>query len=167
MWMSASTSGCALIASRILIASSGFAPSPTSRLAISVPRMTATAISSVPIASVPIASKMPLWVMIVSPTPRNANTRPISAAMSSSSTTGSSGAFARRTNSTQPCLPRTWFDSRIAVRSENDSATIATSSTPIGIHQFSSGCGSWILLMPSRIENSPPTENRMIATMNA
>ena len=45
--------------------------------------------------------------------------------MSSSRTTGSSGCLAWRTKATQLCLPRTWFDSLIAVRSENDSSTIA------------------------------------------
>ena len=70
-----------------------------------------------------------LPVMIVRPTPMRAKTRPMSAAMSSSSTTGSSGCLAWRTNATQLCLPRTWFDSCTAVRSENDSSTIAMMST--------------------------------------
>ena len=98
---------------------------------------------------VPMPSQIGSPVMIVRPTPMSANTRPISAAMSSSSTTGSSGCLAWRTKETQLCLPRTWFDSLTAVRSENDSSTIAMSSTTIGSHGTSSGCGWLSLSMPS------------------
>ncbi len=87
--------------------------------------------------------------------------------MSSSSRTGSSGLFARRTNCTHVCVPRSGFDSLIAVRSENDSSPIAMSSTTIGSHGTSSGSGCSILWIPSCSEYTPPTENRMIETMNA
>ena len=40
-------------------------------------------------------------------------------------------------------------DSFSAVRSENDSSTIAISSTPIGIQARSIGSGCWILWTPS------------------
>ena len=49
--------------------------------------------------------------------------------MSSSRTAGSSGALARRMKASQPCLPRTWFDSRTAVRRERLSRTTAIAST--------------------------------------
>ena len=51
-----------------------------------------------PMNSVPTASKTPLPVIAVRPTPKSAKTRPMRAATSSSSTTGSSGALARRMN---------------------------------------------------------------------
>ena len=114
-----------------------------------MPSTMATMMSSVPMKRVPMASKSELPVIHVRPTPMNAKTRPMSAAMSSSSTTGSSGAFARRTNCTQLSLPRTWFDSCTAVRSENDSRTIAMLSTSIGSHGTSSGCGCCSFSMPS------------------
>jgi hypothetical protein len=88
-------------------------------------------------------------VRIVAPTPSSASVRPVSAAKSSSSTTGSSGAFAWRMNATQPCLPRTWFDSLTAVRKEMPSSTIAMTSTRIGSQAFSSSCGFWIFSSPS------------------
>ena len=70
--------------------------------------------------------------------------------MSSSSTTGSSGAFAWRTNATHDWpFARTRLLSLIAVRSENDSSTIATTSTVSGIQKFSSSCGWVSLSMPS------------------
>ena len=46
--------------------------------------------------------------------------------------------------------PRMWLDSFTAVRNENDSSTIATSSTPIGTHcRVSIGSGCWSLWQPS------------------
>ena len=68
---------------------------------------------------------MPSPVIRVRPTPNSAKTRPSSAPRSSSRMTGSSGCLAVRMNLTQLCLPRTWFDSMIAVRNENDSAMMA------------------------------------------
>ena len=52
-----------------LVVSASLAPSPTSRLFVSMPSMIATTISSVPIMSVPIASNSGLPVMAVRPTP--------------------------------------------------------------------------------------------------
>ena len=82
----------------------------------------------------PITSKYPFRVIRVSPTPNSANTRPSSAAKSSSRITGSSGALAERMNLRQLCFPRTLLDSRIAVRNESDSAMIAAPSTTSGTH---------------------------------
>ena len=91
-----------------------------------MPSTIATMTSSVPIMSVPIASKTLLPVIAVRPTPNSAKTRPVSAAMSSRSTTGSSGAFAWRTNDTHDWpFARTWLLSLTAVRSESDSRTMA------------------------------------------
>lgn len=60
---------------------------------------------------------------------------------SSSSTTGSSGALARRMNSVQDIVPRVWLDSLMAVRKEEPSATIAKMRTPTGQYQCSTACG--------------------------
>lgn len=99
--------------------------------------------SRMPIARVPAASHRPFPVTSVIETPTRAKIRPIRAPRSSRSTTGNSGAFARRTNCTQFALPRMWFDSLIAVRNENPSRPIATTSTVIGSHcQLSNPCGS-------------------------
>ena len=149
MWMMRSASGPATIACSIVSRSASLAPSPTRRHLVSMPSTMATSTSRVPIISVPIASNSGLPVITVRPTARNAKTRPRRAATSSSSTTGSSGAFAWRTNWTQLCLPRTRFDSLTAVRSENDSSTIAIESTRIGSHATSSSCGCCSLSMPS------------------
>jgi hypothetical protein len=118
MWMIRSTPAPARTAFSILTSSSGLAPSPSSRLFVSMARMTAMTTSSRPIPAVPTPSQTPLPVISVSVTPKSAKTRPISAPASSSSTTGSSGAFARRTYVTHEVLPRVWFDSTIAVRKE-------------------------------------------------
>ena len=50
----------------------------------------------------------------------SASTSPVRAPRSSSSTTGSSGDLARRTNAHHPASARTWFASFIAVRNENE-----------------------------------------------
>ena len=63
-------------------------------------------------------SKTPLPVISVSPTPSSAKTRPISAAKSSSSTTGSSGTREWRMKPTHELLPRILVVSTIAVRNE-------------------------------------------------
>ncbi len=97
-------------------------------------KVMATATSSRPIIAVPITSKIPLWVISVSPTPNSANSSPSSAAKSSSSTTGSSGALAALMNRDHDCRPLVLDDSLIAVRKEKDSATMATPSTSSGTH---------------------------------
>jgi len=94
-------------------------------------------------AALPRASHRPSPVTSVIDTPTRANTRPMSAPASSSSTTGNSGALAPRMYWGHVCDPRTWFASRMAVRNENVSIPIAASSTTIGTHcQESIGCGS-------------------------
>jgi hypothetical protein len=100
-------------------------------------------------------------------TPTSAKTSPSSAPVSSSSTTGSSGALARRTNCTQFAVPRTSFDSRTAVRSENASSTIATSRMATATPGEVSGSCSCSLWNPSYRENSEPRANRTRATTNA
>ncbi len=92
--------------------------------------------------SVPTASHRPLSVRSVSTTPNIAKTRPNSAAVSSSRTTGSSGAFAVRMYCTQDCRPRVRLDSCTAVRNEYDSRPIATRSTTIGTHHQRPSIGS-------------------------
>ena len=63
--------------------------------------------------------------------------------------TGSSGCFARRMNSTYDASPLTCSVSRIAVRNDSDSITIAATSTTSGTHHHwlssseSSGC-PWV-----------------------
>jgi hypothetical protein len=86
--------------------------------------------------------------------------------MSSSRITGSSGCRVSRTNLAIERLPRAWFASRIAVRSEKDSSAIATTSTATAIHQADRGFGCCHLCQPSYRENSPPTRNSTIATTN-
>jgi hypothetical protein len=143
--MTASTPepGSPTSAASIRRTASGVAASPSSSDRISTASTAAISTSSTPIIAVPAASQRPSSVANVSDTPNSANTRPSSAPRSSSSTTGSSGAFARRTNSTHDAPRRSRFDSTTAVRSENDSITIATTSTVIGTHCHSvigSGC---------------------------
>ncbi len=65
----------------------------------------------------------------------------MSAPKSSSRTTGSSGALARRMNSVQDWAPRVWLDSLMAVRKEKPSARIAKIRTPTGQYQCSMACG--------------------------
>ena len=67
-------------------------------------------------------------------TATKANTRPTSAAKSSSRITGSSGALARRMNSQYDASRLVLLVSMIAVRNENDSSTIAMPSTTSGTH---------------------------------
>ena len=87
-----------------------------SRLFISTIRITAITPSSAPMATVPMPSHTGLPVITVSPTPSNANSRPISAPVSSSSTTGNSGLREFRMNRHQLALPFSGRDSTIAVR---------------------------------------------------
>ncbi len=100
MWITWSTSSPAVMADAIAARSPAPAPSPTSRLLVSTPSVMATSTSRTPISRVPTASNVEFPVIAVRPTPRSANVRPVSAAVSSSSTTGSSGALACRTNDT-------------------------------------------------------------------
>jgi hypothetical protein len=123
--------------------------------------------SSTPMATVPRPSQTPLPVTTVSTTPSRAKASPHSAAVSSSSTTGSSGAFARRTNAMMPAPPRAGRDSFSAVRSDSASITIETSSTATGSHQLSIGWGFAILPMPSYTANRPPRLNSTIDTTKA
>ena len=87
--------------------------------------------------------------------------------MSSSRTAGSSGALARRMNASQPPEPRTWFDSRTAVRRERLSRTIAIASTTNATTGDRTGSGCVILWMPSKTEKTAPPVNSTTATMNA
>ncbi len=73
----------------------------------------------------------------------------ISAARSSSRTTGSSGALVRRMKEAQPRSPRTRFASRIPVRSENPSSTADSASTTKSITGDRTGAGFRILCRPS------------------
>ena len=66
--------------------------------------------------TVPMPSHTGSPVSTVSPTPASANTRPISAPVSSSSTTGSSGLREVRMNRHQLPVPFSGRDSTIAVR---------------------------------------------------
>ncbi len=134
------------MARSIAVTWSAVAASPSSRLLVSTASTAATTTSSAPIARVPTPSHVPSPVSRVSPTPKNARIRPTSAAKSSSRMTGSSGARACRMNAVHVASPRIWLVSRIAVRNENDSSTIATSRTAIGAH-FHDVIGSgWVSL---------------------
>ena len=79
--------------------------------------------------AVPTPSQMPLPVSRVSPTPNRAKTRPISAAKSSSSTTGSSGALARADElAPTTARPRIWL--RLADRGAEGEALQADRRRP-------------------------------------
>ena len=126
-WMIRSMPSVPRRASAIRSSASTEADSPSSRLLVSMASTIATATSSRPISAVPATSNHRFWVIRESPTPRSAKKRPISAAKSSSRMTGSSGCFARRMNSTYDASPLTCSVSRIAVRNDSDSITIAAS----------------------------------------
>ncbi len=82
----------------------------------------------------PTASQALLPVTTAITIAPRASTRPMRAAESSSSTTGSSGDLACLTNFTQDWpRVREWFDSFTAVRRENDSSMIEMSSTTMGM----------------------------------
>ena len=141
-----------------------------SRLFISIARTAATQASSTPIAIEPAPSHRPSPVASVSDTPISANTRPVSAAVSSSTTAGSSGALARLMNRTklrQLAEPRAGRDSLIAVRSENASSAMAMNSTTNATKGEVTCSGCLIRSTPSYTENSAPTVNSTTATMNA
>src|SRR5207237_898361 len=78
---------------------------PMSKLLVSTIRKTEMAPSSAPMHTVPTPSHTGLPVIVDKPTPASASSRPISAAKSSNSTTGSSGVLAPRTNSPQLAEP--------------------------------------------------------------
>ena len=126
-----------VIASRSL----ALAASPIRRLRISVASRTAITPSSSPIATVPAPSHLALSVIMATPTATRAMTRPKSAAASSSSTTGNSGAFELRMKDHQLAPLRSGFAAVIAVRSETLSSTIATARIPIAHSGDSSSCG--------------------------
>lgn len=103
-------------------------------------------------AIVPRASHSRSPVIAASVTPTSASTSPTSAPRSSSSTTGSSGLLAVRTKRHQDCSPLTFFDSTMAVRNENASATIANSRMPMatpGLVSSSPSAASSSLWKPS------------------
>ena len=133
-WMIRSMPSVPRRASAIRSSASTEADSPSSRLLVSIASTIATATSSRPISAVPATSNHRFWVIRDSPTPRSAKNRPMSAAKSSSRMTGSSGCFARRMNSTYDASPRTCSVSRIAVRNDSDSITIAATRTTSGTH---------------------------------
>jgi hypothetical protein len=115
----------------------------------------------------PAPSHIPFPVIVATVTPAKANTRPVSAAMSSSRIAGSSGALARRMKAVQLCRPRELFDSRTAVRSEKLSRPIAMTRTPKAITGERTGSGWVILWTPSYRENRAPTVNSTTATTKA
>ena len=102
MWMSSSTDGAVRMASAMASWSASLADSPMSRLFISVARTKAMTPSSRPIKVEPMPSQRPDPVMADRLTAIRAITRPTSAPESSSSRTGSSGAFERRMNCSHP-----------------------------------------------------------------
>ena len=117
-------------------------------------------------ASEPMPSHRPSPVSTDSATPANANVSPIRAAVSSSRTTGSSGALVRRMKVPQLRPPRTLFASPMAVRSENDSSTKDRASTTNAISGERISSGLMILWMPSYTEKAAPTVNSMTDTTN-
>ena len=100
--------------------------------------------------SVPMPSKTGSSVTSVSVTPPSASTSPIRAPVSSSSTTGSSGARDSRTKRIMPTRSTSaWRASRQAVRNDHDSRTRATPRMPIAHPADSSSWGWRIFSMPS------------------
>ena len=91
MWMMRRTWGVPVISACSRSMVSGVADSPMSELFISVATTMATTISTTPMPSVPMASQTGSPVDADRLTPSTANTRPTSAARSSTSSTGSSG----------------------------------------------------------------------------
>ena len=119
-------------------------------------------------AMLPAASNRALPVSSARPTPASANTSPMSAPTSSSSTTGSSGTFARRMNDHHDSSPLTCLLSRTAVRSENDSKTMATDEdAPPPTPADSSSWGWRSFSSPSNSANSEPSVKITSATTNA
>ncbi len=144
MWITRVTASWSTSASRIRWTTSRSADSPSSSDLVSNARTTAMTTSRMPMQRVPTPSQTPSPVITVSETPSSARTSPISAPVSSSRTTGSSGALARRTNSTQPRFPFAFSDSLMAVKKDQPSIKMAKTSTPTAQPQPRSSCGSWI-----------------------
>ncbi len=163
-WMTRVMCGDSARAPRMAATIAGVAASPTSIAWVSTATITATASSRMPIARVPTASQTGSPVTMVRPMPASANTRPTSAARSSISTTGSSGARAAWMNSHQEAAPLTCRASATAVRRENPSSAVATSRMTIATSALSSSWGWRSFATPSWTENSPPTLNNTIAT---
>ena len=128
-WISLSTPSVEEMAARMAAASALVADSPSSRLRISTINTTAMAPSSTPMDSVPMPSHTGALKTVATVTATRANTRPIMAPRSSSSTTGSSGVLDRRMKEVQVAEPRTRFDSTMAVLNENPSSTMPRDST--------------------------------------
>ncbi len=147
--------------------SRGDAASPIRRLFISIASTTATTPSKTPIAIEPAASKRGSPVQIARPMPSAAIAKPVSAARSSSNTTGSSGLLVWRMNATHDSPRRTRFASRCAVRNEPVSSASETASTISAQTGLSSSSGLRNLSMPSATANSAPIENKTSATTNA
>ena len=92
-------------------------------------------------ATVPMPSHTGSPVSIVNPTPVSANTRPINAPVSSSSTTGSSGLRDVRMKRHQLTEPLSGRDSTIAVRKLKPSSPIATTRMAMATTGEVSACG--------------------------
>ena len=130
--------------------SASLAPSPTSRLFVSMPSTIATAMSSS--ADQQRADRVPHAVAgdDGEADAESANTRPVSAATSSSSTTGSSGALARRMNCGHDMPALCGRDSlhrraqRERLEADRDQQHQDRAAT-----QFSSGCGCVSFSKPS------------------
>ena len=97
----------------------------------------------------------------------NAITRPTSAPESSSSSTGSSGALVRRMNVNQPSEPRSGVDSRMAVRNENPSITMAMARMARAHPGESRSWGCRSFSTPSYMANTEPSANSTIDTTKA
>ena len=115
----------------------------------------------------PSASHRGLPVISARLMPMSANTRPTSAPVSSSSTTGSSGLLVVRMNRHHDRPSRLGVASRRAVRNDQASSTIATPSTPNAQIGDSSSCGSMSFSMPSNSANIEPRVKSTSATTNA
>ncbi|CAB4811127.1 unannotated protein [freshwater metagenome] len=129
--------------------SSSLADSPIKSPFISTASTMAMPTSSAPMAMEPTASHRGLPVTSDIVRPNSANTRPVSAPTSSSSTTGSSGAFAVRMKFHHVRPLRTWLASFTAVRSEYDSSRIAMPRMTNAMVALSTSCGCCTLLIPS------------------
>ena len=88
-------------------------------------------------------------VTVARMTPASANVRPVIAALSSTSRTGSSGLRERRMKASQLLFPRNGVAWRTAVRSAKPSKIIATTRITIAIAGESISSGWLILCQPS------------------
>jgi hypothetical protein len=165
--MTCSIRGASSMAATIARWTSGLADSPISKLFISTASTAATQPSSAPIPIEPAPSHRPSPVTVDTVTAHNAKPRPISAAKSSRSTIGSSGAFACLMNALHGTRRRDLFDWLMAVRNEKASSAIATARTVKATAGESTFSGWMIRLIPSYSEKIAPTTNRTTATINA